>query len=192
MRQANNERKTFQSRISFLPDRARKFKKKNSKKIQKHHSDVISIETGMRQADKERKKFYSRIPFLPDPGKKIHKENSKIIQKIKKHHFSIISIETEIRQAEKGEKNFSPEFHSNQTRARKFQKNSKEIQEIKKHHSDIISINTGMRQAEKKKNKIQSRIPFLPNPGKKIRKKIAKKFKKLNNIILALFLSKPG
>ena len=32
----------------------------------------------------------------------------------------------------------------------------------------------------------------LPDPGKKIPKKIAKKFKKLKNIIPPLFLSKPG
>ena len=35
------------------------------------------------------------------------------------------------------------------------------------------------------------RNPFLPDPCKKIPKKIAKKFKKLKNFILALFLSKP-
>ena len=34
-----------------------------------------------------------------------------------------------------------------------------------------------MRQAEKEKKKIQSRIPFILDPSKRIPKKIAKKFK---------------
>ena len=50
-----------------------------------------------------------------------------------------------------------------------------------------------MRQAEKeKKKKIQSRIPFLHDPGLKITEKLANKFKKLKNIIPALFISEPG
>ena len=36
-----------------------------------------------------------------------------------------------------------------------------------------------MRQAEKEKIKFQSRIPFILDPGKKIMKKIARKFKKM-------------
>ena len=56
-------------------------------------------------------------------------------------------------------------------------KNTKKIQEIKKHFSGIISIKTGMRYAEKEKKKIWFRIPFLLDLGKKIPKKIAKKFK---------------
>ena len=36
-----------------------------------------------------------------------------------------------------------------------------------------------MRQAEKARKKFQSRIPFILDPGKKIPKKIAKKFEKL-------------
>ena len=56
----------------------------------------------------------------------------------------------------------------------------------------MTSMQTGMRKAEKEKKKLLSRIPFLPDPDQKIPKKIAKKFKKLKNIIPALFLSKPG
>ena len=37
----------------------------------------------------------------------------------------------------------------------------------------------GMRSAEKVKTKFYSRIPYRLDPGKKIPKKIAKKFKKL-------------
>ena len=42
------------------------------------------------------------------------------------------------------------------------------------------------------KTKFYSRIPFILDPGKKIPKKIAKKFKKLKNLFPALFLAKTG
>ena len=45
---------------------------------------------------------------------------------------------------------------------------------------------------EKAWKKFKSRIPFLPEAGKKILKKIAKKFKKLNKLIPVLFQSKEG
>ena len=35
-------------------------------------------------------------------------------------------------------------------------------------------------------------MPFQLDPGKKIPKKIAKKFENLKNIVAELFLSKPG
>ena len=43
----------------------------------------------------------------------------------------------------------------------------------------IIFSQSGMRQVEKVKTKLKSRIPFILDPGKKIPKKIVKKFKKL-------------
>ena len=43
----------------------------------------------------------------------------------------------------------------------------------------IISSQNGMRKAEKVKTKFYFRIPFTLDPGKKIPKKIVKKFKKL-------------
>ena len=49
-----------------------------------------------------------------------------------------------------------------------------------------------MRYAEKGRKKFYSRIPFILNPGKKIPKKIAKKFKKLKIFFPALFLAKTG
>ena len=62
MRLAKKEKKKkIQSRIPFLSDPGMNIpKKKNSKKIQKikkHHSGIISIQTGMRQAEKEKKIF---------------------------------------------------------------------------------------------------------------------------------------
>ena len=59
MRQAERERKKFQSRIPFLPDPGQKMPKRKSKKIQKHHSGIISFQTVMRQAEKEKKKNLS-------------------------------------------------------------------------------------------------------------------------------------
>ena len=47
-----------------------------------------------------------------------------------------------------------------------------------------------MRQAEKERKKIQSRIPFILDPGKKILKKVEKDIKKLKNLFSALFLAK--
>jgi len=42
------------------------------------------------------------------------------------------------------------------------------------------------------KTKFYSRIPFILDPGKKIPKKIVKKFKKLEHLFPALFLAKTG
>ena len=45
---------------------------------------------------------------------------------------------------------------------------------------------------EREKKKKSFWVPFLPNPGYSIPNKIVQKFKKLKNIILALFLTKLG
>ena len=63
---------------------------------------------------------------------------------------------------------------------------------IKKLNSGIISIQIALREAKKEKKKYQSRIPFIHEPGKKILKKIAKKFKKLKNIFPVLCFAKTG
>ena len=48
------------------------------------------------------------------------------------------------------------------------------------------------RGQEREKKSNLSRIPFLPEAGKKIKKKIAKKFKKLKNLFPALLFAKTG
>ena len=58
------------------------------------------------------------------------------------------------------------------------EKNSKKIQKIIKTLPGIIFGQNGMRKAEKVKTKFYSRIPIILDPGKKIPKKIVKKFKK--------------
>ena len=49
-----------------------------------------------------------------------------------------------------------------------------------------------MRSDKKGIKKFWTPIPFILDPGKKIPKKIAKKFKKLKNLFQAIFLAKTG
>ena len=64
---------------------------------------------------------------------------------------------------------------------------------MKKPFSGIISSQNGMRQAQKeKKNKNQSRIPFILGPGKKIPKKIEKKNQKIKKPLFGIVFSKYG
>ena len=69
----------------------------------------------------------------------------------------------------------------NSVHARPGQENSeKNMNKIKKIIKPLFGntfSQNGMSQAEKEKKKIQSLIPFILNPGKKISKKIEKKFK---------------
>ena len=73
-----------------------------------------------------------------------------------------------------------------------FEKNWKKFQKIKKPLSGIIFSQNGIWWAEIERKKFWSRIPFILDPGKKIPKIIAKKFKKQKNLFLALFLAKMG
>jgi len=59
------------------------------------------------------------------------------------------------------------------------EKNIKKIQKIIKPLPGIIFRQNGTRLAEKVKTKFYSRIPLILDPGKKISKKIVRKFKKL-------------
>ena len=59
------------------PTRARKFKIKNRKTIQKIKrvdSDIISIQNGLGEGKNEKKKNYSWIPFILNPCKEIPKK----------------------------------------------------------------------------------------------------------------------
>ena len=95
-----------------------------------------------------------------------------------------------MRQAEKEKKkNLLPNFVQTRLGKDNSEKNSKKIEKIKKPHSDIISSQNGMRQAEKEREKFYSRIPFILDPGQKISKKRAKKFKKLKNLFPNIFLA---
>ena len=63
---------------------------------------------------------------------------------------------------------------------------------MKKLNSGIISIQKGFRQAKKEIKKILVSNSVLTEQGKKIPKKIAKKFKKSKNLFPAFFLGKIG
>ena len=78
------------------------------------------------------------------------------------------------------------------TQARAFRKKeiAKKLKKLKKYHSAFISSQTRSGQAEKEKKQISFRsIPIRPGLEHS-QKKLAKKFKKLRNIILTLFLVK--
>ena len=85
-----------------------------------------------------------------------------------------------MRQAEKErKKNLVPNSVHTQHGQENSEKSIKKFEKtIKPLPGNIFSQN-GMRYTEKVKTKFQPRIPFLLNPGKKIPKKIVKKFKKL-------------
>ena len=71
-------------------------------------------------------------------------------------------------------------------RNRKFQKNSKKIQKIKKYHYGVTSSQNRMEKAQREKIKII--VSFRSDPmHKRELKKIAKKFNKVKNSIMAPF-----
>jgi len=85
-----------------------------------------------------------------------------------------------MRQAEKREnKILVPNSVHTQPRQENSEKNIKKIQKIIKPLPNIIFSKNGTRQDEKVSTKFYSRIPFIHDHGKKISKKIVKKFKKL-------------
>ena len=93
MRQAEKERKKFQSRIPFTVDPGKKIPKK-MQETKKPLSDIIFSQKGMRQAEKERKKLYTRISFILDPGKKIPKKIEKKIRKLKNLFPALVLAKT--------------------------------------------------------------------------------------------------
>ena len=147
----------------------------------------------MRQAEKGREKFQFRILFILDLGKKIPKKLAKKFKKLKKtsfwHYFQPKWDEIG---REREKKVLVPNSVHTRPRQENSKKNSKKIQKIKKPLSGNISSQNGMIQAGKGRKKFQARIPLIMHPGKKILKKIAKKFKKLKNLFQAIFLAKTG
>ena len=75
------------------------------------------------------------------------------------------------------------------TRNREFQNNSKKIKNIEKHHYDFFSSQNGTGHAENEKKKLSFQS-VTTWPGIENSKKIAKKFKKLKNIIMSSFEAK--
>ena len=83
-------------------------------------------------------------------------------------------------------------FRSHTTRNRKLQKNSKKIRKTKQYHYDFISSQNRLDKAEKVKKYKLSFHSFSTRRVIENSKKIAKKLKKLNNIIIASFQAKIG
>ena len=72
---------------------------------------------------------------------------------------------------------------------RKFQKNSKKIQKIKTYHYGVISCQNRLEKAQREKIKIIISFRFDPTRKRNL-KKIAKKFNKVKNSIMASFQAK--
>ena len=71
-------------------------------------------------------------------------------------------------------------------RNKKFQKNSKIVQKIKKYYYGVISSQNRLEKAQRDKVKII--VSFRSDPTRKRKlKKIAKKFNKVKNSIMASF-----
>ena len=69
----------------------------------------------------------------------------------------------------------------------------KKSQKIKKNlFPELFLAKTGVDRPENREKKILPRFSFIIGLGKKIPKKIAKKFKKLKNLFPALFLAITG
>ena len=142
----------------------------------------------MRQAEKEKKEVL--VPNFVDTelGQENSVKNSNKIQQIKKPHSGVIFSQNGIRQAEKERKNIQSRIPF----LKFIEKQKKKIKKLNNLFPANIFSQHRMRQAEKQKKKFQSLIPIILGLGKKIPKKIVKKFKKLKNPFPSLFLAKTG
>ena len=195
MRQADKERKKFQSRIPLTLDPGNKTPKKIAKKFKKLKNIFLALFLGKSGRDRRRKREKSFCPEFRSQStraRKFRKKIEKKIKKIKKPLSGIISIHKGLGEVEKERKIIVPNSVHTRPVEENCEKNNEIIQKIKKHFSGIISNQNGMRQAVKRRKKFQSRIPLTIDPGKKIPRKIAKKIKKLKNLFLVLFLAKTG
>ena len=103
MRQAEKERKKFQSRILFQPDPGQKIPKKveknsrNQKTSFQHYFYPNRFEIGPGRE----KKILVPNSVPTRPGQEISKKKRKKVQKLKKYHSGIISIQNRLREVEK-------------------------------------------------------------------------------------------
>ena len=147
----------------------------------------------MRQDEKKRKKILVLNSIRPQPGKNIPKKIAKKFKNLKTSFWHYFQPKRDKIGRGRGKKILIQNSVPTQPELEKSKKkNSKKVQKIKKPHSGFISSQNGIKQAEKARKKFQARIPFILDPGKKIPKNIAKKFKKLKNLFPVLFLAKTG
>ena len=133
----------------------------------------------MRQAKKQEKKILDPNSVHTRPGQENIEKNSK---KIKKPLPSIIFTQNGMRQAEKEKnKNLFPNSVHTRPGQENSEKNSQKIQKIIKPLPDNRQyfLPKGDEDGRKSENKILVSKSVHTRPGKKIQKKIVKKFKKL-------------
>ena len=145
------------------------------------HSGIIFSQNGIRQAEKEKKKILVLKFVHTRPGQESSERNSKKNSENYKTPFRRYFYPKRVEgDRERGKKkNLVPNSVHTRPGKENSQKNSRKIQKIIKPLPSIIFNQNGLRQTEKEKTKFQPRIPFTLNPGKKIQKKIVKKFRKL-------------
>ena len=185
MRQAEKERKKFQTRIPLILDPGEQISKKNAEKFKKLKNNIPSLFLAktLRQDEIGREgdnRILDPNSAHTRPGEQIPKKNSKKISKIKKQIFFVIFSQNGMRQDEIGRERdkriLDPNSAHTRPRGQNFKKIAKKFKKFKKHLSGIIFRQIGMRQAEKEGKEFYTRIPLKPDPGEKISKKIAKIF----------------
>ena len=98
-----------------------------------------------------------------------------------------------MRQAEKEKKKILlPNSVHTRLGQKNFEKNSKKFKKIKKTSFQLYFQPKRDETGQERGKKFYFRIPFKPDSGKKIPKKIAKKLKRLKNLFPTLFLAKTG
>ena len=128
---------------------------------------------------------------FPTRNRKFQK-NSKKIQKIRKNHHSFFQAKKGWERPRKREKKKSFRCIPTRTGIENSKKNRKKIQNFGKHHHSFFSSQNRLGKTEKGRKKKNHSDGFLPDPEQKIRKKQKKKFKKLENTIIASFQAKIG
>ena len=121
----------------------------------------------------------------------VGEENSEINTKKLKNLFPALFLaKTGFDRPRKKKKNLVPNSVITQPDVENSKKNSKKIKKIKKPLSGIISIQNGLLVAEKEeKKKFSPEFRSYPTRARKLKKNLIK-FKKLKNLIPALFWAK--
>ena len=175
MRQAEKQRKKFQSRIPLILDLGKKIPKKIAKEFKKlKHLFLVFFfsQNRMRYIEKERKKIFKKLEKTPF-----------------RHNFQAKRDEI-YREREK--KILVPNSVHTRPGQENSKKNSKKIQKIKKPLSGNIFRQNGIRQAKKKKKNFRPEFRSYSTRARKFRRKQQKNSKITKNLFPALFLAKTG
>ena len=147
---------------------------------------------------KRDKRVLDPTPAHTRPVVENSEKKCKNIQKIKKQLSDVIFSQKGMRQDEIGRERDKRILGPNSAHTRpggeNSEKNAKIFKKLKNNFPVLFSAKTRdrIRQAEKEIKEFSTRNPLILDPGKKILKTNAKKYKKLKNNIPALFLAKTG